>query len=73
MALGQPFVQLASSVLVAMFGDETITSTSNERQKRSQYLAPVLVIISENSLVFSRRILPALVFTSAAPPARQHH
>ena len=30
-----------------------ITSTSTERQKRSQNLAPVLVILSVNSLVFS--------------------
>ena len=32
-----------------------ITSTSTERQKRSQNLAPVVVIISGNSLVFSRK------------------
>ena len=48
------------------------TSTSTERQKRSQNLAPVLVIISGNSLVFSRKLLPVLVFTGTAPPARQH-
>ena len=32
-----------------------ITSTSTERQKRSQILAPALVIISENSLVYSKK------------------
>ena len=31
---------------------EKITSTSTERQKLSQSLAPVVVIISGNSLVF---------------------
>ena len=34
-----------------------ITSTSTERQKRSQKLAPVLVKISGNSLVFSRKMI----------------
>ena len=33
-----------------------MTSTSTERQKRSQNLAPVLLIISGNSLVFYRKI-----------------
>ena len=58
--------------LVALFGDTKITSTSTERQKRSQNLAPVLVIISGNSLVFSRKIITSTGFTGAAPPARQH-
>ena len=38
-------------------GDSKITSTSTEGQKRSQNLAPVLVIISGNSLVFSWKLL----------------
>ena len=38
-------------------GDKKITSASTERQKRSQNLAPVLVINSVNSLVFSRKII----------------
>ena len=53
-------------------GDLQITSTSIERQQLSQNLAPVLVIISGDSLVLSRKILPVLVFTGAAPLARQH-
>ena len=40
-----------------ILGDQKITSTSAERQKRSQNLAPVLVTISGNSLVFSRKII----------------
>ena len=44
-------------LLLRIFGDLKITSTSTERQKRSQNLAPVLVIISGNSLVFSRKII----------------
>ena len=43
-----------------------------ERQKRSQNLAPVLVIISGNSVVFSRKIITSTGFTGAAPPASQH-
>ena len=42
------------------------------RNKRSQNLAPVLVIISGNFLVFLGQLLPVLVFTGAALPARQH-
>ena len=53
-------------------GDLRISSTSTERQKRSQNLAPALVIISWNSLVFSRKLLPVLVFTGAVALARQH-
>ena len=47
------------------FGDLKITSASTERQKRSQNLAPVLVIFSGNSLVFLGKLLPVLVFTGA--------
>ena len=49
-------------VLNWMIGDLKISSTSTERQKRSQNLAPVLVIISGNSLVFSRRIITSIGF-----------
>ena len=41
---------------------QKFTSTSTERQKRSQKLAPVLVIISGNSLVFSRKIITSAGF-----------
>ena len=44
------------------FGDSKITSTSTERQERSQNLTPVLVIISGNSLVFSRKIITSTGF-----------
>ena len=43
-------------------GDSKITTTSTERQKRSQNLAPVLVIISGNSLVFSKKIITSTGF-----------
>ena len=43
-------------------GDLKITSTSTERQKRSQNLAPVLVIISGNSLAFSRKLITSTGF-----------
>ena len=56
----------------AGFGDLKITSTSTERQKRSQNLAPVLVIISGHSLVFSRKIITSLGFYRCCAPARQH-
>ena len=39
-----------------------IPSTSTERQRRSQNLAPVLVIISGNSLVFPRKIITSTGF-----------
>ena len=45
-----------------VFGDLKITSTSTERQKRSQNLAPVLVIISGKSLVFPRKIITSTDF-----------
>ena len=50
-------------------GDLKITSTSAERQKRSQSLAPVLVIISGNSLVFSRKIITSTNFYRYCAPA----
>ena len=51
-------------------GDLKITSTSTERQKPSQNLAPVLVIISWNSLVFSRRIITSAGFLPVLRPRR---
>ena len=41
---------------------QKITSTSTERQKRCQNLAPVPVIISGNSLAFSREIITSAGF-----------
>ena len=50
-------------LFVHQIGDLKITSTSTERQKRrSQNLAPVLVITSGNSLVFSRKIITSTGF-----------
>ena len=49
-------------------GDLKITSTSTERQKRSQCLAPVLVIISGNSLVFSRKLITSIGFYRCCAP-----
>ena len=49
-------------------GDLKLTSTSTERQKRSQNLAPVLVIISGNSLVFSRKITTSTCFYRCCAP-----
>ena len=43
-------------------GDLKISSTSTEGQKRSQNLAPVLAIISGNSLVFSRKMITSTGF-----------
>ena len=45
-----------------------ITSTSTKRQKRSQNLAPVLVIISGNSLEFSRKIIASTCFYWCCAP-----
>ena len=45
-----------------------MTSTSTERQKRSQNLAPVLVINSGNSLIFVRKISAPIKIKSALPP-----
>ena len=53
---------------IALFGDLRITSTSTERQKRSQNLAPVLVIISGKSLVFSRKIITSTDFYRYCAP-----
>ena len=50
------------------FGDLKITSTSTERQKRSQNLAPVLLIISGKSLVFSRKIITSTDFYRYCAP-----
>ena len=51
----------------------TLANTSTERQKCSQNLAPVLVMISRNSLVCSRKSITSTgFFAGAAPPARQH-
>ena len=49
-------------------GDLKITSTSTERQKRSQNSAPVLVIIFGNSLVFSRKIITSTGFYRYCAP-----
>ena len=49
-------------------GDLKITSTSTERQKRSQNLAPVLVIFSAKSLVFSRKIITSTDFYRYCAP-----
>ena len=43
-------------------GDLKIPSTSTERQKHSQNLAPVLVIISGNSLVLCRKFITSTGF-----------
>ena len=50
-------------------GDFKISSTSTERQKRSQNLAPVLVIISGNSLV----LRPRCVSTSSGKKSASHY
>ena len=47
---------------IPMFGDLKITRTSTEREKPSQIFAPVLVIISGNSLVFSRIMITSTGF-----------
>ena len=47
-----------------------MTRTSTERQKRSQNVAPVLVIISGNSLVFSGRIITSTGFLPVLRPQR---
>ena len=49
-------------------GDLKITSTSTERQKHSQHLAPVLVIISGNSLVVSRKMITSTGFYWCCTP-----
>ena len=54
--------------LTQLLGDLKITSTSTERQERSQNLAPVLVIISGSSLVFSRKIITSTGFYRCCAP-----
>ena len=61
---------LLASARVEKLGDLNITSASTERQKRSQNLAPVLVINSGNSLVFSRKIITSTGFYRCSPPRR---
>ena len=46
-----------------------MTSAGTERQKRSQNLAPVLVIISGNSLVFSRKMITSTGFSQCCAPS----
>ena len=58
------------AVSVGVVGDLKITSTSTERQKRSQNLAPALVILSGNSLVFSRKIITSAGFCRVLRPRR---
>ena len=50
-----------------MIGDKN-TSTSTERQKRSQNLAPVLGILSGISLVFSRKMITSTGFYRCCAP-----
>ena len=44
---------------------------STEGEKFHRYLAPVLVRISGNSLVLSRKVIASTGFTRTAPPTRQ--
>ena len=55
-------------MILHVLGDIKITSTSTKRQKHSQNLAPVLVIISGNSLVFSRKIITSTGFYWCCTP-----
>ena len=48
--------------------DSKITSTSTERRKRSQNLAPVLVTMSRNSLVFSGKVTTSTEFYRCCAP-----
>ena len=57
-----------SSLLEPIIRDLKITSTSTERQKRSQNSAPVLVIFFGNSLVFSRKIITSTGFYRYCAP-----
>ena len=53
-----------------LLGNLKITSTSTERQKRSQNLAPVPEVIPGNSLVFSRKIITSTgLYRCCAPGA----
>ena len=49
-------------------GDLIITSASTERQKRSQNLVPVLVMISGHALVFSKKIITRVLRPGASAP-----
>ena len=49
-------------------GDLKITTTSTEGQKRHENVAPVLVIIFGNSLVFSRKIITSTGFYRCCAP-----
>ena len=55
-------VTFTSQFYFEIIGDLKITSASAERQKRSQNLAPALVISFGNSLVFSRKIITSTGF-----------
>ena len=61
-------VRCLASFVLYPFGDVKITSTSTERQKRSQNVSPVLVIISWNSLVSSRKIIASTAFYRCCAP-----
>ena len=58
-----------TQTLQRFVGDLKITSTSTEKGKRSQNLAPVLVIISGNSLVFSRKSITSIGFYRCCAPS----
>ena len=59
-------------ILSSKIGDIKITSTSTEKQKRSQNLAPVLVIISGISLVFSVKIFTSTGFYRCCQQIEDH-
>ena len=60
--------QLHSIARLQFIGDLKITGTSTERQKRSEDLAPALVMISGNSLVFSRKTITSTGFYRCCAP-----
>ena len=68
--LSEFFQRISLRIFWPCFGDLKIftTSTSTERQKRSQNLAPVLVIISGNSLVLSRKMITSIGFYRGCVP-----
>ena len=66
--LRQPSCNKSSLLSKIEVGDLKMTSTSIERQKRSQNLALVPVIISGNSLVFSRKIITSTGFHRCCAP-----
>ena len=63
-----PEIQLQPLDARVQLGDLKNTSTSTERQKRSQNSAPVLVISFGNSLVFSRKIITSTGFLPVLRP-----